>query len=53
MARLRKLLAVGLGAVGAGVGVWYCTSDNRVLQAAQVLHELPLRTTTWDWNWDR
>ena len=54
MAGLRKLLAMGLGAAGAAAaGVLYCSSDSRVLQAAQRIHEEPLPITKWDRNWDR
>lgn len=64
MARFRRLLAVGLGAVGAGV--FYCANNNDnsiVLLAAQKFHDeslrstrfhdQPKRSTKWDWNWDR
>lgn len=62
MATIKRILAVSLGAVGAGV--LYCSNDNsRVLQAAQKfrtesvhsskLHDEPFQTTKWDYNWDR
>lgn len=45
-------MAVGLGAVG--VGVLYCYNDgSKTLQAAHKVHQEPVRTTKWDWNWDR
>lgn len=64
MARFRRLLAVGLGAVGASV--FYCANNNDnsiVLLAAHKFrdeslrpprfHDQPKRSTEWDWNWDR
>ncbi|KAK3927374.1 Serine/threonine-protein phosphatase PGAM5, mitochondrial [Frankliniella fusca] len=52
MARFGRLLAVGLGAVGAGV-LYYSNEDTKVLYAAQRTDLQPAPTTKWDWNWDK
>lgn len=62
MSRLRGILAVGLGAVGAGV-FYYTNDDSKTLQAAQKFRDVPVSVqkiqsepfpvTKWDSNWDR